>query len=214
MLIFAPLNHFMKKILPLALLVFTIVFSSCQKEVDYPEIDAVNPDNALLGSWNLVNITVKGTTEVIAVENGSTARNIGYNDYTTINNTGQLKFEPSKMTGNLSYSVNTTFRTDYFLNGALVNSVNMPLSMDIPPTNSSGNYIRVGSDSLHFPNGTFLSFDNSGTGSQSEAAGMRYKIEGNKLTLIQKVNQVEKFTLGGGSQTSKITLDVRAFFQR
>jgi len=87
----------------------------------------------------------------------------------------------------LIYSVASTVKAYTYEDGVLVDSADSPFDFTLPSTNSSGKYKLIGADSIYFPEGSIISL--SGSTTQSEPAGGKLSLNGNKLTITQHIYQ-------------------------
>lgn len=176
------------------LLLLIATLASCQKERSFDTSTLGQGGSGggntsdILGNWKFMGVTATTTTTLTAVEPGvGTIKTVSVSDYTSENNSGTLKIEAAKMTTNsLAYSINSTVRGSFYENNTLINSVETPFIVQMPPTNSSSNYKRIGADSVYFEAGG--SFMVLSTGGPTQGNGAKIKIEGNKLLMTMNIN--------------------------
>src|SRR5258706_4132952 len=128
-----------------------IAFAACQKESNSPQqID-------LVGSWNFTSLNAQTQTVAEYDFFGTAEKSISTSEYTTTNNAGTVTFDGSVMnTVGLTYTVSTSVKTYTYENDVLIDSAELPFTYTLPSTNSTAEYELIGSDSIYFPNGSFV----------------------------------------------------------
>lgn len=166
-----------------------VLFVACQKEIEpFDDSGPPQPGNSILGTWNLISLT--GITQSTAEINDADInyKTITYSNYTTTNNKGTITFIDSTLTSaNIGYFVSSTLVGYNYENGVLIDSTKRPFSISIDSSSSSAKYKLIGSDSIYFPEGGFVSTSGASP-AQSPPAGGKYSIIGNILTITQLVN--------------------------
>jgi hypothetical protein len=178
----------MKKVI----LIFSlIIFAACQKGIT----DAVDNSggnnggdsssvNALKGSWNFTSISAntQNTSELNFL--GEDDKTISFTNYTSENNSGTLVVDDSmfRMNG-YTYSIATILKTYSYQNGVLIDSLDVPFNYYVPASNSTAKYKLIGTDSVYFPEGGFLSTDSS----TFKPYGLKFSISGTVLTFTQQL---------------------------
>jgi hypothetical protein len=132
----------------------------------------------LIGNWNFINMN----THIQATTNeGGGITAVTTTNYITQDNTGTIQFTNDSMAINdLSYVVDTTATTYFYLAGVLADTLVTPVSDTLPATSGTLQYQVVGSDSMYFPNGGILPQGLTGNG---QGTGATYVLSGNTLTL-------------------------------
>lgn len=193
----------------LSLITCFLILTSCQKEMSY-EAPGDLQDPALLGVWTFVSEETETISEERIIVDTDIMRSITTSHYITKNNTGTLTIDPARMTlSNYSYTIDTTVYGEIYENDVFLYDVEMPFNFDMPPVNTVQNYTLVGADSIYFPAGGIISMEGAAAGIPTVASGSKYRVEGNKLTLITRMNiQTESTEQGlrsirnaGGIQT-------------
>ena len=191
----------MKRLISALSLVATVaIFTSCQKENSNPT--PVNID----GTWTFVSMEAdtKATNEFN--DGTGNQKTVTTSNYITEKNTGIITIDASSMsTSNFSYSVNTTSRSDYYLNGALQNTFNMPFNFDCPVSNSISSYKTIGADSIYFESGSIFM---NGASQQTVPCGAKLSREGNLLYMNITSSQISTQVVSGA--TVKIEANVTA----
>ena len=194
----------MKKVISFFFLVI-IVFTACNKDSG-----SALQKNDLLGDWSFDSLSAQTQSTSTYDFFGTEEKGVTFSNYTSTNNTGTVTFNDSIVTAvGLSYEVSTSVKTYSYENGVLTDSAELPFTYTLPATNSAAAYELIGSDSIYFPNGSFVSTAGSGT-TTSEASGGRININGNMLTLTQFINQDTTEVIGSSSihivQTGKASI--------
>jgi hypothetical protein len=88
------------------------------------------------------------------------------------------------------------------MDNILVNSYDSAINIAMPPSSSSVDYVRISADSIYCPNGAFIDVEGADD-IGSKPAGIKYKVDGDKLimTIKQKESAVE--TEAGITQENK-----------
>lgn len=164
-----------------SLLVFAAVFfASCKK-------DSSETSSPITGNYKFIKLVASTVSAVSYTEAGVLYKAITYSEYTTKNNTGSLEIDDHSMksTG-LSYSVDTTAKTDFYENGELTDSFEMPFKVTVPAGDAVTGYKIITGDSIYVSNGMMFS---GGTTTSVEPNGVKYKIEGDKLIIKAAAKQ-------------------------
>lgn len=202
----------MKKILLSSLAISSLFLFSCQKE---SSDSGKNDEKSLLGSWKLLNIDFEGelSSEISSEDMGS-AKNAIFMDYLSTNNKGGITFEESKLISDqLSYDIEGTVTSKIYVNNVLINSYDSVINISMPPSSSTVDYVRVGTDSIYCPNGAFLQIEGADD-LESEPMGFKYKIDGDKLIMTIKEKESEVQTEDGMTQEDKSDMTLIATFQK
>lgn len=202
-----------KQFLFISLAVIAVV--ACQKEVSYDSSTGggSSGNNDLIGTWKLLYLHAKTNQTVEATDGVDKEKIVSVSEYYTVNNTGTLTFETTKITGtNLGYTIDTTFKGYFYLNDMLFDSIEVPLYAVIPGANSTANYTLYGSDSLYFPAGGIV--DIGAGGQATTPAGAKFKIENGVLTLTQYYH--DSFSETDMGVVTKTTQDafLESFYQK
>ena len=180
------------------------ILASCQKELSFEtEPEVTNP--ALLGVWAFASLEVKAVYDLTITDGIDTARTVTTSHYFSKNNVGLLTIEPSSMSLEYySFSVDTTVKSKYYENGELLSEFELPFQTELPPSSSEmPSYRLIGVDSIYFPSGSVLTMDAGATTLPTEPSGIRYKLDGDRLTLITPITLNTKETDQDGITTIK-----------
>lgn len=172
------------------LIAVAILFiTSCQKEIEpFDDSGSTGTGTSISGTWNFVSLNGNTQSTQEYNESGTDYKTITYSNYTTINNTGTITFNDSTFnSANIGYYISSLLNGYDYENGVLVDSTQMPFSITIDSSNSTGKYELIGSDSIYFPQGSFVSV--SGSQVQAEPSGAKYTLSGNTLTITQMVSK-------------------------
>ena len=172
------------------LIAVLILFAACQKGIEPFEDTGSTPTGTdIKGTWNFISLT--GHTQSITsyADSGIGYKTLTNSDYVSSNNTGSITFSDSTFNStNVGYFVNSMLYGYNYQNGVLIDSTQMPFSITVDSSNSSGSYKLIGSDSIYFPSGSFISVSGSAP-TQSEPSGGKINITGNTLTITQLLNK-------------------------
>lgn len=173
------------KLSQISLLLFSsiIIFASCKK-------DNTESATTISGNYTFIGLTANTVSTVTYTDAGTLYKAITYSKYTTKNNKGSMQIDGSNMKSvGLSYSIDTTTKTDYFEDGELIDSFEMPLSVDVPSSNATTGYKIITNDSIYVSNGLMFS---GSTSTSVEPQGIKYRKEGNRLILnaVGKQNKI------------------------
>ncbi|MGN6618148.1 MAG: hypothetical protein ACTHJ5_13325 [Ilyomonas sp.] len=173
----------------LRFLVIVIVFTSCKKENSNPSSMDIK------GTWKFIEMEVKATSIKEFSDESGKQKTISINDFTTVNNSGTVVFDGSKASLNdLTYTINTVTKAEVYMNDQLVQTVEMPLTAPVPATSSSSDYKLIGSDSIHFDNGTMF-FNNMSQ--EVDASGAKLSLQGNILYMTSTINDIRTEVIQG-----------------
>ena len=199
----------MRKNLLLLFAVASLVFIGCAKEksIDSTTNNNNNNDNDIIGTWKFVEFHAQTQSTMEYREAGIDMMTDTYSDYVSINNGGTVTITADKFnTTNMTYTVNDMAKGYIYEGGQLLDSIEFPLIVTVPPVNSSSSYKKIGTDSLYFAAGGFVNI--GGSSSPSAPGGSKFKIEGDKLYLTTKYFSRETVTDQGLSvlKTDRATL--------
>ncbi|MFT3748528.1 MAG: hypothetical protein QM768_09440 [Agriterribacter sp.] len=193
------------KLLSFLCLPAVLFLASCKK-------DSNDTSSPISGNYKFIKFVANTVSITSYTENGVFYKSVTYSEYTTKNNTGNLEIDGSniKSTG-LSYSVDTTTKTDYYENNELIDSFEIPLKVTIPAGDAVTGYKIVTNDSLYVNNGLMFS---GGTTTSVEPSGLKYRIEGNQLIFNAAKTQVKTVTQFGVVMTQKATVSAEIIYQK
>ena len=165
-----------------------ILFTACQKGIEPFDDTGTQTGNDIKGTWNFISLTAN--TQFISeyTDSGIDYKTIANSNYVSTNNTGKIIFADSAFNStDIGYYVSSNLAGYEYQNNVLVDSTQLPFSITVDSSNSSGTYKLIGSDSIYFPSGTFISVSDST--SQSQPSGGKISISGNRLTITQLLNK-------------------------
>ena len=181
-----------------------ITLVSCQKQIELEDAPATGGNNnSLEGEYTLVDIRVQATSTSTFNEGGVQTKSITITDYTTKNNQGNFTVNASQfITTNMSYSVDTTVKAYFYLDGIFLDSVEAPFAVDIPATNSTSSYTKVGTDSLTFQSGFVTGPSGTGIPMDPGSSGAKYSWSGDILLLSSN------FAITKSQELSGVTVNI------
>jgi hypothetical protein len=203
----------MKKIALFAILSVSSLIFSCKKE----DSTAGNNADALKGSWKFLTMKAKTKATTTYDFGGILMSEIVTSDYTTTNGVGTFTFADGTATAQgMGYSLETDVFMESYENGQLTDTMSMPMSFTMPPTNSSGQYKVIGSDSLYFPAGGIISGNvPGGSDVTTIASGYKFTIAGD--TLLSMTSHIIKdsvATMSGITESLREEVNYSATYRR
>lgn len=194
--------------LPL-LLAASVTLFSCKKESKNE-----GQANQLSGTWNYVSATMSGTTSTELSSDGMSVKAVIVTNYVTKENKGTISFENNKMIAHdLSYVTDGTMNSKQYMDGGLMSDTDAPFNVTVPSTNSSTDFVQIGTDSLYCAGGSFITMD-GGEQAQSKPAGIKYRFEGDKLILNAIGKNTTVTTEDGVIQTDKYDVNMTITLQK
>jgi hypothetical protein len=180
-------------------LFFSIALFSCQKQIDL-DGPSTGGDNSLIGDYDMVNIRVKATVTANTTEAGLPVKVVTLTDYTTKNNQGMAVIDAANFSvRDFAYSVDTVVTANFYTNGFLLDSQEVPFNAAIPAYSGSSPYVKNSTDSLTFQNALVNAPSGSGTAVPNGPAGFKYSWSGNLLTLKSTFNFSNTQDLNGST---------------
>lgn len=164
-----------------------ILFTACQKGIEpFDDSGTSQTGNDITGTWNFISLTGITQTTSEYSDSGIDYKTITNSNYVSTDSTGSITFGDSTFnSANISYNVSSILYGYDYQNNVLVDSTQMPFNITIDSSNSSGTFRLIGSDSIYFPSGSFISV--SGSTTQSQPSGGKININGNNLTITQQL---------------------------
>ena len=193
------------KLLSFLSFVAIVFFTSCKK-------DSNETPNTITGNYKFIKLVASAISAISYTEAGILYKSVTYSEYTTKNNTGSLEIDGSNMksTG-LSYSVDTTTKTDYYENNELIDSFEMPFKTSVPAADAVTGYKIIANDSIYISNGLMF----SGSSAISvEPTGVKYRIEGDKLILNTAGTQTKTIQQQGTNMKQEVSVSAEAIYQK
>jgi hypothetical protein len=174
-----------KLLFPVAIICLFLISCAKEKSVDSSTQTPGGPgsgSNALLGTWKLIKMNMHTRAVVEMNDAGIAVKTITYSGYDTKDNQGTLKFTSNKAENiNWSYSVDDFAYGYFYENNVLVDSLQFPLVVVTPTSNTNTTYRLIGADSIYYEAGGTVTV--GGQTTTSGAGGARYKIENDILTM-------------------------------
>lgn len=167
------------------LLLMAVLFASCTKEESLEIID--NPGSGQL-QGNYIFLSMQAhTNSTIEMRDGiDVVKTVTISDYITKDNVGTVVIDAGKFTSTaMGYSIDTTVKGYYYMNGVLDEELDMPFSFSVPPLNSVAPYKLLGADSLIFTGGIISTPGSTGGGAASPESRAKYAFSGDTLLLYQ-----------------------------
>lgn len=184
-----------------------IFLVSCKKDSS-----DTSSNNNLIGTYKFVSVTAS-TISTQTVSDGVTVdKTVTFSDYTTKNNTGTLVIDDKNITStDLSYTVDTTARVYSYENDNLIDSFESDFQIDVPASSATSGYKVVSNDSIYVTSGSMFF---NGSNSSTDPAGIRYKIEGDKLHIYGGKTQTTQQNQSGYIVTQKAEATIIATYQK
>jgi len=182
------------KIILAAALFFSLILSSCKKDTN-----SGGTQNSIQGNWKL--ISVSGISQVTDTyqQYGSAYKNISNYTYSSSTASGSYNITSTNFDGqSIAYNTTGTLTMKIYQDNNLLLDNSQSSQAAITATNSTSTYKKIGTDSLYFVSGSLINVS-TGTSSSMTPAGMKYKIEGTKLTLSMDQTQSSIITQSGVS---------------
>jgi hypothetical protein len=194
----------MIRILILALCLCVTILS-CQKEMSVENGIPGPPGNGgggattnatLLGVWKLSFIHVETVADNEVNDPASINRTVTKSVYDTKDNTGTMNFtsDLKAITTNFGYSIDTVGMVYLYENNVFQDSLDFPFVVPFSSSTSTSGYRLVGADSIYFTGGSLTTV---GGTQATQTAGMKYKVEGSKLTMTFKTSKDTSFVESG-----------------
>ncbi|HVX25094.1 MAG TPA: hypothetical protein VHB70_02035 [Parafilimonas sp.] len=174
----------MKKRYLIVLICFLV---ACQKGIEPFDDNSDSDQNGtdITGTWNFVSLEAHTQSTVEYEQDDTDYKATTLSDYTTINNTGTITFDSSDLSSaGVGYDISSTLNVYNYKNNILTDSAQLPFNYSIDSSSSTGTYKIIGTDSIYFPQGGFVSYN--GISQQSMASGGKFSINGNTLTITQQ----------------------------
>ena len=185
------------------LLTLIIVFTSCQKEVNYANND--NPGNAggtgntsdIVGDYDFVGLSAHTQSTVTVSELGQEIKTVTVSDYVSQNNTGTVKITSNQfISSGLGYSIDTTMNEMTYQDNVLVDNSDFPFVVTVPASNSTSPYSRVAADSISVTGALGVAPDPSGS-TPTGPVGVKVSWSGDTLLLHVNTSFTQSVTQSG-----------------
>ena len=200
----------MKKISLALVSVVALFLFSCKKDSS----DNNQTTGELKGTWNLEKLDADITTSTELSSAEASVKGVFLTDYLSTNNKGTVTFDDTHITSkDLSYDLTGNLNMKYYLDGVLFTNVDSTLNISMPASSGTSEYVRVGTDSLYCPNGSFIHME-TGDDLFSEPAGIKFKFDGDKLILTVTQKETTTDTEDGTTQEDKIDANLVITLQK
>lgn len=198
------------KLLKIAPFLFLIAFlNSCTKEESI-DTGGSNPGGSgVQGTWKFVSLTGIDTTLHIFKDAGGELKYEIVTNLLSSNPKGVYKIFGSTITAEgvgYDYS-STTVEKEYQDNIFQSETIVPPFTGTLPPQSGSSKYKLVGSDSMYLD-------QNMLGGMSSAPGGLKYKLEGTKLSLFIKETYADSIIDNGVKVIEKINTAVTVVLQK
>lgn len=214
----------MKLLKPITLLTLLSFFIlSCSKEKSIDTGGTGTPSTGGGGGGSSTDI--KGTWKLISMTGSSAVKDsfdmagfkyVGTSlySYTSLSASGTYTITATDFIGkDVTYKANGRLIMDIYMDGQLLTHMDTITPFEIPLTNSASAYTKHGSDSLYFIGGGMFSMQGNDT-TTVVPGGLKYKIEGNKMTLTMKQVSKETISENGVSIIRKMDASASVVLQR
>jgi hypothetical protein len=168
-----------RKILSIAAIAI-IFFVSCKKDSS-----SSSSSDPLTGTWSFVGMNVQTQVTDNYSDAGTAYKDVSTSNYQAANPAGTVVFSGGTATSTgIAYSVSTTVYDQSYEDNVLIDTFSEPFTFSIQPTSSSSKYQIIGTDSVFFPGGAFISSSSLAGGTQQTvASGYKFHISGDMLTM-------------------------------
>lgn len=179
----------------LLLLSLAIVFTACQKEVDYATGNNTGNTGGTGGTGNTNNIegeydfvgTVAHTESLVTVSiPGQELKTLTVSDYATQNNTGTMKVTADQIIyTNLGFTIDTMMNVKTYVDNVLFDDSDVPFSGTQPASSSTSPYVRNSADSITVTGTVGVA---SGPSNPAPTGPVGVKLSWSGDTLVLKIN--------------------------
>lgn len=190
----------------LCLIALSLVIASCHKN------NSVAGNSAqLVGNYKFLYLSAQTQSISQVSGGGQTIRTVTYSNYKTVQNTGTVTFTQDSIASKaVGYAANTTSASYIYQNGVLTDSIAMPFSVSVPPSNSATKFDVIGQDSIFF-HGGYLAMGLGGSSAIAPPSGGRFSFKGDTLFITSKVQQTTPPQTSGGATSTATASGVGIF---
>jgi len=189
----------------LLLLSLIIVFTACQKEIDYATSNnsggtggtgGTNNTSNIEGDYDFVNMAAHTESSVTVDASGIQVKAVTVSDYVTRSNTGTMKITADQLIStNLGYSIDTIINVKTYMDNVLFDDSDVPFTGTTPPSSSTSTYVRNSADSITVT-GAIGVADPSGV-TPTGPVGVKLSWSGDTLLLKINSNFTQSVSQGG-----------------
>lgn len=190
----------------LLLLSLAIVFTACQKEVDYATgnntsntggTGGTGNTNNIEGEYDFVGMTAHTVSSITVDASGSEIKAVTTSDYVTKENTGTMKITSDEfISTNLAYSIDTIVNVKTYLDNVLFDDSDVPYAESAPPSSTTTPYVRNGADSITATGAMGIPSDPSGAIPTGQA-GFKLSWSGDTLLLNTNTSFTQSVSQNG-----------------
>lgn len=190
----------------LSLIVLSLAIASCHKN------NSVAGNSAqLVGNYKFLYLSAQTQSISQVTGSGQNVKTVTYSNYKTVQNTGTVTFTKDSIASKgVGYVANTTSATYIYQSGVLTDSIFMPFSVSIPPSNSATKYDVIGQDSIFF-HGGYLAMGLGGSSTVAPPSGGRFSFKGDTLFITSKVQQTTPPQTSGGITSTATASGIGTF---
>ena len=195
------------KIAPLLLLVAFL--SSCTKEESIDSGSGSGSGQAgLQGTWKFISLTGKDSTVNILRDPSLELKFEIVTDISSSNPKGLYRFSGNSIKAEgVGYDYTSTITEREFENNVFQSEQIIPLSGTIAPQSGISTYKLVGADSMYLD-------QNMLGGTSSAPGGLKYKLEGTKLSLFVKQTHADSVIDNGVKIIEKVNTTLTVVLQK
>ena len=185
------------------LLTLIILFTSCQKEVNYANNN--NPGNTggtgnsndIVGDYDFVGLAAHTNSTVTVSELGQVIKSVTVSDYVSQNNIGTVKITSGQfISSGLGYSIDTTMNVKTYQDNVLFDDSDFPFVISVPASNTTSPYSRITADSISVTGALGVAPDPSGS-TPTGPVGVKLSWSGDTLLLHVNTSFTQSVTQGG-----------------
>ncbi len=190
----------------LLLLSLAIVFTACQKEVDYAPANnssgtggtgGTGNTNNIEGDYDFVGMAAHTESSITVAASGSEVKSVTVSDYITKENTGTMKITSDQfISTNLGYSIDTIVNVKTYLDNVLFDDSDVPYAGSAPPSSGTTPYVRNSADSITATGFLGIPSDPSGA-IPTGPTGLKLSWSGDTLLLKINTNFTQSVSQGG-----------------
>ncbi|MBS1566384.1 MAG: hypothetical protein JST39_18520, partial [Bacteroidetes bacterium] len=134
-------------------------------------------NSTITGNYKFVSTYAVTSSSVQYSFLGSVYKTVTVSDYTSINNVGTVNITSNTLASNgIGYSISDTAIAYSYVDGTLIDTIQSPFDVTIPPTSSTVTYKQISADSIYVP-----------AQGGSMAAGYHITVNGNILTMTSSI---------------------------
>lgn len=201
-----------------------MLLTSCQKEVDFQDLNNSGPggsnsDIVLVGNWNFVGLSAKTNVGITVSQAGEELKGVALSDYATTSASGSLNVTATQFKFiQIGHTVDGSVTSETYLNGILFDSQTDPFHEVTDPSDETLDYVRNSNDSITFTNGIALLPDPGAGGGVSPVPtgpiGGKLSMSGDTLSVKIKTALSQTSNQGGIPAMIDVKLESVMRFKR